>query len=367
MQDVKVMTPAIKKKLRILPDQPGCYLMKDFNGKIIYIGKAKVLKNRVRSYFIGSHEGKTQQLINEIADFDYIITSSNTEALILEMNLIKQNNPKFNIMLKDDKTYPYLKITDERHPRLIITRNVKKDKGRYFGPYPNVQSANEIRKLLEHLYPLRRCPKSANRPCLYYHLGQCIGPCARDVSEEEYKATIDRIIRFFHRGHKVIQNELTKKMKNAAENLDFEKAKELYKQITSIQTIMEKQKVTTADHKDRDVFGYAVENNWMCVQVFHIRQGKMIERDVSMFPIENDPEIEFLAYLDQFYSATENMKPKEIVIPIVINLDFAMQALHVNIIHSKRGYKKELVNLACENASFALSEKFALLEMKFDE
>jgi excinuclease ABC subunit C len=367
MQDVKVMIPAIKKKLEILPDQPGCYLMKDCKGTIIYIGKAKVLKNRVRSYFVGSHDGKTQQLINEIADFDYIITSSNTEALILEMNLIKQNNPKFNIMLKDDKTYPYLKITDERHPRLIITRNVKNDKGKYFGPYPNVKSANEIKKLLEHLYPLRRCPKSADRPCLYYHLGQCIGSCAREVSEQEYKDVIDGIIRFFHRGHKVIQNELSKKMKNAAENLDFEKAEDLHRKIVSIQTIMEKQKMTTADHKDIDVFGYAIENDWMCVQVFHIRQGKMIERDVSMFPIENKPEIEFLAYLNQFYSATEKLKPREIVIPTRINIDIVKQAHQFNIIHSKRGYKKGLVDLACENASAALSEKFALLEMEFDE
>jgi excinuclease ABC subunit C len=361
------MNTAMKKKLRILPDLPGCYLMKDFNGTIIYIGKAKVLKNRVRSYFVGSHDGKTQQLINEIADFDYIITSSNTEALILEMNLIKQNNPKFNIMLKDDKTYPYLKITDERHPRLIITRNVKNDKGKYFGPYPNVQSANEIKKLLEHLYPLRRCPKSADRPCLYYHMGQCIGPCAREVGEEEYKEVINGIIRFFHRGHKEIQNELSKRMKIAAGNLDFEKAMDLRKQIVSIQTIMEKQKMTTADHNDRDVFGYAIENDWMCVQVFHIRRGKMIERDVSMFSIENEPEIELLAYLEKFYLAAEGMKPKEIVLPTVVTIDFQSRFFPVNFIHPKRGYKKELVDLACENARAALSEKFALLEMELDE
>lgn len=367
MQDVKVMTPAIKKKLKLLPEQPGCYLMKDCKGTIIYIGKAKVLKKRIRSYFVGSHDGKTQQLVNEIADIDYIITSSNTEALILELNLIKQNHPKFNIMLKDDKTYPYLKITDERHPRLIITRNVKNDKGKYFGPYPNVQSANEIKKLLEHLYPLRRCPKSADRPCLYYHLGQCIGPCAREVSEEEYKDAIDGIIRFFHSGHKELQMELTKKMKNAAENLDFEKAKELHKQIISIQTIMEKQKMTVADSKDRDVFGYAIENGWMCVQVFHIRQGKMIERDVSMFPIDHEPEIEFLTYLKQFYAAAENRKPKEILLPTVMNIEFVKQVLPANPIHPKRGYKRELVNLACENARAALSEKFALLEMGLDE
>jgi excinuclease ABC subunit C len=360
------MNPAIKKKLMILPEQPGCYLMKDCKGTIIYIGKAKVLKNRVCSYFRGSHDGKTQQLINEIADFDYIITSSNAEALILELNLIKQNNPKFNIMLKDDKTYPYLKITDEHHPRLIITRNVENDKGKYFGPYPNVQSANEIKKLLQHLYPLRRCPKSADRPCLYYHLGQCIGPCAREVSEEEYNETINGIIRFFHKGYKVLQKELTKKMRIASENMEFEKANEYKKQIVSIKTIKEKQKMITADHENRDVFGYHAENKWMCVQIFHIRQGKMIERDMSMFPIYYDPEVQFLTYLGQFYSTAECVRPKEIALPTLINNDFAKQIIPVNFIQPKRGYKKELVNLACENARAALTEKFALLEMKLD-
>lgn len=189
------MNQQIKNKLALLPDQPGCYLMKDRQGTIIYVGKAKVLKNRVRSYFTGSHDGKTFRLVNEIEDFEYIVTSSNIEALILELNLIKKHDPKYNVMLKDDKTYPFIKLTAERHPRLIITRKVKKDKGKYFGPYPNAFAANETKKLLDRIYPLRKCNTLPDRVCLYYHLGQCLAPCVYEVEEQEYKKMVDDINR----------------------------------------------------------------------------------------------------------------------------------------------------------------------------
>lgn len=268
------MNETIKQKLTLLPAQPGCYLMKDRQGSIIYVGKAKILKNRVRSYFTGSHDGKTLRLVNEIEDFEYIVTSSNIEALLLELNLIKKYDPKFNIMLKDDKTYPFLKITAERHPQLIITRKVKKDKGKYFGPYPNVLAAKEIKKLLDRMFPLRRCNSTVpGRPCLYYQLGLCIGACAREVSEEEYKKVADEITRFLHGGHKEIKSELTEKMNHAAEQLEFEKAKEYRDQIIHMETIMEKQKITMNDFTDRDVFGYSVDKGWMCVQVFLSAKG----------------------------------------------------------------------------------------------
>jgi excinuclease ABC subunit C len=356
------MNETIKNKLAILPDQPGCYLMKDRQGTIIYVGKAKVLKNRVRSYFTGSHDGKTQRLVSEIEDFEYIVTSSNLEALILELHLIKKHDPKYNIMLKDDKTYPYLKLTNERHPRLIITRKVKKDKGKYFGPYPNAQAANETKKLLDRIYPLRKCTTLPDRACLYYHLGQCLAPCVKDVQEAQYKEIIDQISRFLNGGYQDIKEELLKKMQDAAENLEFERAKEYRDQISHIDATMEKQKMTTNDLIDRDVFGFAYDKGWMCVQVFFIRQGKLIERDVSMFPIYDEPEDEFLTFLGQFYSKPNHFKPKEILINEHADKDLAEQLLETKIIQPKKGQKRELVKLAEKNASIALTEKFSLIE-----
>jgi excinuclease ABC subunit C len=356
------MNDTIKNKLALLPDQPGCYLMKDRHGTIIYVGKAKVLKNRVRSYFTGSHDGKTQRLVNEIEDFEYIVTSSNIEALILEMNLIKKHDPKYNVMLKDDKSYPYIKLTAERHPRLITTRKVKKDKGKYFGPYPNVGAANDTKKLLDRLYPLRKCSVLPDRVCLYYHLGQCLAPCVHDVPEETYKKITEEITHFLNGGYKEIKDELMKKMNKAAENLEFERAKEYRDQIAHIEATMEKQKITTTDFTDRDVFGYAVDKGWMCVQVFFVRQGKLIERDVSMFPIYNEDEEEFLTFLGQFYSKAHHIKPKEILLPENVDIELAEQLIQVKMIQPKKGQKKELVKLAEKNAAIALREKFLLIE-----
>ncbi|WP_066294598.1 excinuclease ABC subunit UvrC [Bacillus sp. FJAT-29937] len=356
------MNEIIKNKLMLLPDQPGCYLMKDRQGTIIYVGKAKVLKNRVKSYFTGSHDGKTQRLVNEIEDLEYIVTSSNIEALILEMNLIKKHDPKYNVMLKDDKTYPFIKLTAERHPRLITTRKVKKDKGKYFGPYPNVHAANETKKLLDRIYPLRKCTTLPDRVCLYYHLGQCLAPCVKEVSEQEYKIMVDEITRFLNGGYKEIKKELTEKMTAAAEELDFEKAKDFRDRITHIETTMEKQKITTTDFTDRDVFGFAVDKGWMCVQVFFIRQGKLIERDVSMFPIYNEPDEEMLTYLGQFYLKANHFKPKEILLPNTVNSDLAEELLEVKAFQPQRGQKKDLVQLASKNAKIALQEKFSLIE-----
>ncbi|AYV67397.1 MULTISPECIES: excinuclease ABC subunit UvrC [Niallia] len=356
------MNDIIKNKLMILPDQPGCYLMKDRQGTIIYVGKAKVLKNRVRSYFTGSHDGKTLRLVNEIEDFEYIITSSNIEALILEINLIKKHDPKYNIMLKDDKSYPFIKLTAERHPRLITTRNVKKDKGKYFGPYPNVQAANETKKLLDRIYPLRKCNVLPDRVCLYYHLGQCLAPCVNEVTEQEYKKMTDDIIKFLNGGYKDIKKELSEKMMAASEELDFERAKEYRDQIAHIEATMEKQKMMMTDLVDRDIFGYSYDKGWMCVQVFFVRQGKLIERDVSTFPIYQEPEEEMLTYLGQFYEKANHFKPKEIYLPDEIQGDIVEELLNVKVIKPQRGQKKELVLLANKNAKNALTEKFALIE-----
>lgn len=359
------MNERIKNKLALLPDQPGCYLMKDKNGTIIYVGKAKILKNRVRSYFTGSHNTKTERLVSEIEDFEYIVTESNIEALLLEINLIKKNDPKYNIMLKDDKTYPFLKITNEKYPRLVITRKVLKDKALYFGPYPDVGAANETKKILDRLFPLRKCkPSQTKEPCLYYHLGQCLCPYYFDVDPKIYTKIVDEVKNFLNGGHEKIESEIHQKMEKAAENMEFEKAAEYRDQIRAIETIMTRQKMTNTDLLDRDVFGYAIDKGWMCVQVFFVRQGKLIERDVSMFPFYNEAEEDFLTYIGQFYQENEHFIPKEVLIPDTIDKPSVEALLDTKVLQPKRGEKKKLVELANKNASVALNERFDLIARK---
>jgi excinuclease ABC subunit C len=356
------MNDLLKEKLAILPDEPGCYLMKDRQGTIIYVGKAKVLKNRVRSYFNGSHNGKTARLVSEIVDFEYIVTSSNIEALILELNLIKLHDPKYNVRLTDDKTYPYIKITNEKYPRILTTRKIKKDKAKYFGPYPNAYSANETRKLLDRIYPLRKCAQLPKQVCLYYHLGQCLAPCVEQIEPKVFDNLVDEIAKFLNGGYEDVKKDLERKMLEAAEALQFERAKEFRDQITHIETVMQKQKMVSGDLTNRDVFGYAVDKGWMCVQVFFVRQGKLIERDVSIFPIYQEPEEEFLTFVGKFYTMASNIKPKEIFIPQTIDPTMLQQLLDVQVIVPKRGTKKELTELAKKNAEIALKEKFQLIE-----
>ncbi|WP_142423777.1 excinuclease ABC subunit UvrC [Enterococcus faecalis] len=358
------MNERIKNKLALLPDQPGCYLMKDKNGTIIYVGKAKILKNRVRSYFRGSHDTKTERLVSEIDDFEYIVTESNIEALLLEINLIHKNNPKYNIMLKDDKTYPFIKITNEKYPRLMITRKVLKDKALYFGPYPDVNAANETKKLLDRLFPLRKCNPSQKTPCLYYHLGQCLCPYAFDVDPQVYKDMVEEIKGFLSGGHTEIQDRLQEKMAYAAAHMEFEKAAEFRDQIKAIETVMTRQKMTNVDLIDRDVFGYAVDKGWMCVQVFFARQGKLIERDVSIFPFYDDASEAFLTFIGQFYQENEHFVPKEVLIPDDIDKESVEALLATKVLQPQRGEKKKLVKLASKNAAVALNEKFDLIVRK---
>jgi excinuclease ABC subunit C len=314
-EERNAISAAIRNKLALLPDQPGCYLMKNRDGTIIYVGKAKVLKNRVRSYFSGSHDAKTQRLVSEICDFEYIVTSSNVEALILECNLIKKLVPRYNVLLKDDKSFPYIKITNEAHPRLEVTRKVLKDKGKYFGPYPNAFAAQQTKKLLDRMFPLRKCRTLPDRVCLYFHLGQCLAPCEFDVAQADNDKLVQQISRFLSGGHEQIKDELTSKMQAAAEDLNFERAKELRDQIISIDALMEKQKITMADSGDRDVFGYAVDKGWMCVQILYIRQGKLVERRTSSFPYYSDAYDDFITFVTQYYSDNPAL-PREIFLPI---------------------------------------------------
>ncbi|WP_079708322.1 excinuclease ABC subunit UvrC [Paraliobacillus ryukyuensis] len=356
------MADKIREKLAVLPAQPGCYLMKDKHDTIIYVGKSKLLKNRVRSYFTGANDQKTQRLVQEIVDFEYIVTSSEIEALILEMNLIKKYDPKYNVLLKDDKSYPYLKITNERHPQLLITRKVKKDKGRYFGPYPNVLAARETKKLLDRMYPLKKCNNPPGRHCLYYHMGQCLACADQPPSEQEYKEIVQQIVSFLSGGHKEIKKQIEQKMFEASESLNFERAMELRDQIQHIEAVMEQQKMTLNDQVNRDVFHYAYDKGWMCVQVFFIRQGKLIERDVSIFPFYDEAQETFMSFIGRFYLHQNHLKPKQILVPAPIDYKLLSELLEVDVTIPYRGRKKELIDLAGKNAEIALEEKFSLIE-----
>lgn len=357
----------IKSKLELLPTSPGCYIHKDKNGTIIYVGKAKNLRNRVRSYFRGSHDTKTEALVSEIVDFEFIVTESNIEALLLEINLIKENKPKYNIMLKDDKSYPFIKITNERYPRLIITRQVKKDGGLYFGPYPDVGAANEIKRLLDRIFPFRKCTNPPSKVCFYYHLGQCMAHTVCHKDETYFKGMAQEVSDFLKGQDDKIIDELKLKMNTAAQNMEFERAAEYRDLIQAIGTLRTKQRVMAKDLQNRDVFGYYVDKGWMCVQVFFVRQGKLIERDVNLFPYYNDPDEDFLTYVGQFYQEKSHLIPNEILIPQDIDEEAVKALVDTKVLKPQRGEKKQLVNLAIKNARVSLEQKFNLLEKSMEK
>ena len=359
----KTMNELIKHKLELLPDSPGCYIHKDKNGKIIYVGKAKNLKNRVRSYFHGSHNTKTELLVSEIEDFEYIVTGSNTEALLLEINLIQENMPKYNIKLKDDKSYPFIKITvNEQYPRLMITRQIKKDGAMYFGPYPDSGAATEIKRLLDRIFPFKKCTNPANKVCFYYHLGQCKAHTICHVDHDYFVEMAQDVKNFLDGKDNKIVDGLKDKMQKASDVMEFERAAEYRDLLQAISTLRTKQRVMNQDMMDRDIFGYYVDKGWMCVQVFFVRQGKLIQRDVNMFPYYNDPEEDFLTYVGQFYRDSKHFIPKEIFIPQDIDEELVKAVVDTKVIKPQRGEKKQLVNLAIKNARVSLQQKFDLLE-----
>ena len=361
------MNKLIQSKLELLPTSPGCYIHKDKNDTIIYVGKAKNLRNRVRSYFRGSHDTKTEALVSEIEDFEFIVTESNIEALLLEINLIKENQPKYNIMLKDDKSYPFIKITNETYPRLIITRQVKKDGGLYFGPYPDVGAANEIKRLLDRLFPFRKCTNPPEKVCFYYHLGQCKAHTICQVDSQYFKELAQEVAAFLKGQDDQIIEDLRGKMAGASQATEFEKAAEYRDLIQSIGTLRTKQRVMAKDLQNRDVFGYYVDKGWMCVQVFFVRQGKLIERDVNLFPYYNDPDEDFLTYIGQFYQEKSHLKPNEILIPADIDEEAVRAMVDTKVLKPQRGEKKQLVNLATKNARVSLQQKFDLLEKSIEK
>ncbi len=367
------MTEKILEKLQLLPDKPGVYIMKDEQGKIIYVGKAIILKNRVRSYFQSSrnHSAKVQAMVARIDDFEYIITGSEIEALILECNLIKKHRPKYNISLRDDKTYPYVKVTtNEVFPRVFVTRQVQKDGARYFGPYTNVGAVHESIKLLRKLFPLRSCRHlDAKRPCLEYHIKRCLAPCAGKIDEKEYGAMIKSVCLFLEGRSEAVEKDLTKRMEAAAANFEFERAAKLRDQLLAVKKVTEKQNIVTGSG-DQDAIGMARSEFGVCMQVFFIRSGKMVGRDHFLLTGSDgeSDEAVLTAFLKQYYNQTTFI-PREILLPI----DLTEQALlaewlsekkeaKVSVETPKRGTKRDIVTMAIGNAKIVLEEQLAKLK-----
>ncbi len=353
----------IKKKLSLLPDSPGVYLMKDVTGKIIYVGKAKILKNRVRSYFTGSHDQKTEKLISEITDFEYILTRSEVEALLLECNLIKKYSPHYNIMLRDDKSYPYIMISSEKHPRIIVTRKLNKKMGKYFGPYPNASAARETARLLNRFLPLRKCNHIPNKQCLYYHIGQCLGPCTNEIEPRQYEEILEKANMFLRGNQKSIIRWLEQKMKDASGALQFEAAREYRDLINDLKKINEKQNITLNDFCNRDIVAYTANEELLSIQVFCFRQGNLITRDGFIFPYYFEPEESFISFLVQYY-ANNVAIPDEICIQ-----ELSSTSVHglLPLTVPKRGKTRELIDLALTNAQTMLKEKIQLEDDKSEE
>ena len=356
------MNLTLQKKLELLPDNPGCYLYKDNIGEIIYVGKAKNLKNRVKSYFTGTHNKKTQTLVSKIEDLEYIIVNSEKEALLLENNLIKKYRPYFNIRLKDDKSYPYLMITKEEHPRLLMTRKYKKsNKNIYFGPYVDIKSAMEVKKILDKIYPLRKCNPVEKRPCMYYQIGECIGPCAKKITPDEYKTQINKIKSFLTGNTKEILEDLNNKMQDHVKNLEFEAAGQIHSYIKSIEVSVQNQVVADSNNIDRDYIGYSFNNDYICIQIFLSRLGNIIERKVEYFNLYDSPDQILYSYLIQYYAM--NKLPKEIYIDEVDD-NLLSTVVDCKIIIPKRGNHRKILDTVKENASHYLDNNLAIEELK---
>ena len=356
------MNLTLQKKLELLPDNPGCYLYKDNIGEIIYVGKAKNLKNRVKSYFTGTHNKKTQTLVSKIEDLEYIIVNSEKEALLLENNLIKKYRPYFNIRLKDDKSYPYLMITKEEHPRLLMTRKYKKNnKNIYFGPYVDIKSATEVKKILDKIYPLRKCNPVEKRPCMYYQIGECIGPCAKKITTDDYKMQISKIKSFLTGNTKEILSDLRTKMQEHIKNLEFEAAGQIHSYIKSIEVSVQNQVVADSTNIDRDYIGFSFNDEYICIQIFLSRLGNIIERKVEYFNLYDSPEGILYSYLLQYYAL--NKLPKEIYIDDV-DENLLSDVVDCKIIIPKRGNHRKILDTVKENATYYLNNNLAIEELK---
>ena len=356
----------IKKKLELLPDKPGCYLMKNKDNVIIYVGKAKKLKRRVSSYFNRVHTGKTAKLVSEIVDFEYIVVETETESLILEINLIKKYDPKYNILLRDDKSYPYIELTNDKVPKLSIVRHLgrKKNKDRLFGPYPNVTAARSVVNLLNRIYPLRKCKTYPKKPCLYYHIGQCLGYCIKDIDQNKIKQMEKEIIEFLKGNLDNVEEKLTNEMINYSNNLEFEKAKEIKEMLDYIKITLTKQKIEL-DNVDRDVIGYYEFKGYLSIQIFFIRNGRIQGRISKIIEIVDDISEELTRFIATFYTK-EVLIPKEILVPDIVDSELLKDYLNTHILVPQKGMKNKLIEMACENAKIKIETDYNLIQKDLD-
>ena len=354
----------IDQKLSLVPHKPGCYLMKDENGIIIYVGKSKNLKNRLSSYFKSSHTGKTAMLVRDICDFEYIITSSELEALLLEINLIKKHDPKYNILLRDDKSYPYIEVTNEKIFRLIVVRNpnIKKRRDtKLFGPYPCTTAAKKVVDMINRIYPLKKCRHYEKKECLYYHINQCLGYCCREVPQDTLDEMKQEIISFLNGNSEIVTKKLNELMLSSSEKLQFERALEYKELLDYINITLEKQKVELDDNLNRDIIGYYTKNNYLSIQMLFIRGGKLLDHKSSIYPMIDSAEEELLTYISKFYDK-HKIKPSEVIVPDFINKEILSEAFDLKFITPKRGKKRNMLLLACENAENYYNEQITLIE-----
>ena len=359
----------IKKKLALLPDSPGCYLMKDVRGVIIYVGKAKILKNRVKSYFRGEKFGKTKLLVENINDFEYIVTASEKEALLLEINLIKKYDPKYNIIFRDDKQYPYIMLSYEKYPTLSIVRPSKKMKRKnvkLFGPYPNSYAAKKIVQILNRIYPLKKCKNFKDDLCLYYHIGECLGYCKLDINKDIMDNMVSEIVSFLNGNYEDLIGKLKKEMYDASDKLNFEKAKELKELMDYIKITLEKQKIDFNDNVNRDVFNYYLFKDYISIQVLHQRNGNLVERDSYIYELNEDENDVLSNFIISFYEQDERLKPREILVPDGLDSNLLEEILNIKVISPQKGDKKRILDMARENAKIKIQDKISLIKNDYN-
>ena len=357
-----------KEELSLVPHLPGCYLMKNKDNIVIYVGKSKNLKNRLSSYFQREHTGKTMMLVREIDHFEYIVTNTEMESLLLEINLIKKYNPKYNILYRDDKSYPYIELTSDKVPILRIVRriNVKKVKNNFFGPYPNVGAARKVVEILNRVYPLRKCKTYEKRECLYYHIGQCLGYCTHDVEPDRIKEMKSEIISFLNGNTKVLTDRITEKMKIYSDNMEYEKALEYKELLNYINITTEKQKVDLDNSVNIDVASYYTKDNYISIQILFIRGGKLLDRNRNIFPMIDTEEEEFSRYLSEFYNKNVSM-PKEVLVPDIINKEVFEEVFNIKFMTPIKGEKKRILDLAYDNARIYYEEQMTYIKRDEDK
>lgn len=356
-----------KEKLALVPTKPGSYQMKNKDGVIIYVGKAKNLKNRLKSYFTGKVFGKTKMLVEDIDDFEYIVTSSELESLILEITLIKKYNPKYNIMLTDDKTYPYIELTKEKFPRLRVVRNVKRKKNLnyLYGPYPNVTAARKTVNMLNRIYPLRKCEHLGKEVCLYYHIHECLGYCSKNVDILRIEEMSKEIVSFLKGDCSFIKKKINEEMINASEKLNYEKALELRDMLNDIEITLRKQKIDLNDNYNFDLVNYYVDKNYLSIQLFFVRGGLLVGRDKQILNSDIDIFEQIIEYILRFYEKS-GILPKELLVPLGIDTNLLSDYLKIRVTTPHRGKLKNLLDLARENAKEVLIEEEETLKKNDD-